>query len=271
MAASCTVWPACIVADPGVTPTDATGTGAGLTVITAAPLFPSDAAVIVAEPGATPVTSPLAFTFATDRLLLDQPIARPDSGLPFASLGVAANCTVCPACTVADAGVTATDATGTLATATAAVPVLPSEVAVIVAEPTATAVARPLAVTGATAALLLAQVTTRPANGLPPVSCGVAASWTVWPTCSATDAGDTATDATATGQRTATLAESDRHPGLLLAISDAAGVPLALLLAGYTGVLLSGTSTPIWSKNPWLGALFSARGTPSMIWGSQKP
>src|SRR5438034_676583 len=219
VAASCTVWPACIVADPGVTPTDATGTGAGLTVITAAPLFPSDAAVIVAEPGATPVTSPLAFTFATDRLLLDQPIARPDSGLPFASLGVAANCTVCPACTVADAGVTATDATGTLATATAAVPVLPSEVAVIIAEPTATAVARPLAVTGATAALLLAQVTTRPANGLPPVSCGVAASWTVWPTCSATDAGDTATDATANGQRTATLAESDRHPGLLLAIS----------------------------------------------------
>src|SRR6184192_4171030 len=209
VAASCTVWPACIVAAPG--------TGAGLTVITAAPLFPSDAAVIVAEPGATPVTSPLAFTFATDRLLLDQPIARPDSGLPFASLGVAANCTVCPACTVADAGVTATDATGTLATATAAVPVLPSEVAVIVAEPTATAVARPLAVTGATAALLLAQVTTRPANGLPPVSCGVAASWTVWPTCSATDAGDTATDATATEQRTATLAESDRHPGLLLA------------------------------------------------------
>lgn len=46
--------------------------------------------------------------------------------------------------------------------------------------------------------------------------------------------------------------------GVLLAISDAAGVPLALLLAGYTGVLLSSTSTPVWSKNPWLGALFSA-------------
>ncbi len=46
--------------------------------------------------------------------------------------------------------------------------------------------------------------------------------------------------------------------GVLLAVSDAAGVPLALLLAGYTGVLLSGTSTPVWSENPWLGALFSA-------------
>lgn len=46
--------------------------------------------------------------------------------------------------------------------------------------------------------------------------------------------------------------------GTLLLLCDAAGVPLALLLAGYTGVLLSATSTPVWSKNPWLGALFSA-------------
>jgi formate-dependent nitrite reductase membrane component NrfD len=46
--------------------------------------------------------------------------------------------------------------------------------------------------------------------------------------------------------------------GTLLLVCDAAGVPLALLLAGYTGVLLSGASTPVWSRNPWLGALFSA-------------
>jgi formate-dependent nitrite reductase membrane component NrfD len=46
--------------------------------------------------------------------------------------------------------------------------------------------------------------------------------------------------------------------GVLLAVCDAAGMPLALLLAGYTGVLLSGTSTPVWSQNSWLGALFSA-------------
>lgn len=46
--------------------------------------------------------------------------------------------------------------------------------------------------------------------------------------------------------------------GLVLAVTDAAGVPLALLLAGYTGVLLSATSTPVWTENPWLGALFSA-------------
>jgi formate-dependent nitrite reductase membrane component NrfD len=39
---------------------------------------------------------------------------------------------------------------------------------------------------------------------------------------------------------------------------DLAGLPLALLFSGYTGVLLSGTSTPVWTKNPWLGPLFTA-------------
>jgi formate-dependent nitrite reductase membrane component NrfD len=44
----------------------------------------------------------------------------------------------------------------------------------------------------------------------------------------------------------------------IVAVTDLAGVPLGLLMAGYTGVLLSNTSTPLWSMNPWLGALFSA-------------
>ncbi len=39
---------------------------------------------------------------------------------------------------------------------------------------------------------------------------------------------------------------------------DGGGVPLALLLAGYTGVLLSTTATPLWARKNWLGALFSA-------------
>ena len=41
-------------------------------------------------------------------------------------------------------------------------------------------------------------------------------------------------------------------------VADAAGIPLGLLLAGYTGILLSTTATPIWSRNSWIGALFSA-------------
>lgn len=46
--------------------------------------------------------------------------------------------------------------------------------------------------------------------------------------------------------------------GLLVAVADVAGVPLALLLASYTGVLLTGASTPVWTKSVWLPALFSA-------------
>jgi len=46
--------------------------------------------------------------------------------------------------------------------------------------------------------------------------------------------------------------------GVVLTLTDAAGVPLALVMTGYTGVLLSGSSTPAWSKNRWLGPLFSA-------------
>ena len=53
-------------------------------------------AVIVAEPAAFPVTSPLELTDATGLLLEDQVTTRPVSGVPLASLGVALSCTVCP-------------------------------------------------------------------------------------------------------------------------------------------------------------------------------
>ncbi len=46
--------------------------------------------------------------------------------------------------------------------------------------------------------------------------------------------------------------------GVINAALDGAGVPLALLLAGYTGVLLSTSANPLWARNNWLGALFSA-------------
>lgn len=44
----------------------------------------------------------------------------------------------------------------------------------------------------------------------------------------------------------------------VLVVQDAAGVPIALLLAGYTGVLLSCTANPLWGKNRWLGPLFTS-------------
>src|SRR3989449_9930198 len=46
-------------------------------------------------------------------LLLDHVTVRPDSGVPFASLGVATSCTVPPTVRLAVAGVTSTVATGT--------------------------------------------------------------------------------------------------------------------------------------------------------------
>src|SRR5207245_11571859 len=150
--------------------------GTTLTVTAAVPLCPSLVAVMVADPAATPVTSPLPLTVATPVLLLAHVTTRPVSVAPLASLGVAVSCAVCPAGMLAVAGVTATDATGTTLTVSAAVPLLPSLVAVMVAEPAATPVTSPLPSTAATPAFLLAQVTTPPARAAPPATFGVAAT-----------------------------------------------------------------------------------------------
>jgi len=81
---------------------------------------------------------------------------------------------VAPTVRLAVAGLTVTEATGTLVTVMADVPLCPSLVAVIVAEPAATPVTKPLAETVATAALLVAQVTVRPLRAVPFASFGVA-------------------------------------------------------------------------------------------------
>ena len=41
-------------------------------------------------------------------------------------------------------------------------------------------------------------------------------------------------------------------------VATIGGFPIGLILAGYTGVLLSVTNRPIWADSPWLGALFLA-------------
>src|SRR5437763_16863752 len=101
---------------------------------------------MVAEPVVTPLTRPLELTVATALLLLPHVIVRPVRVLPFASFGVAVSGTVCPAATEADAGLTATDATGrvTALTVSAAEPLCASPVAVVVAAPAVPPVARPL-------------------------------------------------------------------------------------------------------------------------------
>jgi len=103
--------------------TEATGTVD--TVTAAVPLRPSLVAVIVAAPTATPVTSPVAGTVAIATFELAQAITRPLSTLPAASLGVAVSCTVPPTYMLGTVGLTVTDATGTFATVTLAVPLCP--------------------------------------------------------------------------------------------------------------------------------------------------
>src|SRR5437899_437121 len=185
-----------MLADAGVTATEATGTA--LTVTDAVPFIPSLVAVMVTgPPRALPVTMPLASTLAIVASLLSQVTVRPVSGLPFASLGVAVSCTVAPTTMLAVGGVTATVATGMGVTVTAAEPLLPSLVAVTVTGPPAPLpVTRPLASTLAMVASLLSQVTVRPVSGLPFASLGVAVSCTVAPTTMLAVGGVTATVAT---------------------------------------------------------------------------
>jgi hypothetical protein len=66
-------------------------TGIGVTVTVDDPLFPSAVAVIVAVPGATPVTTPFPDTVAVDGLLVDHATIRSVTTVPFASFTVTDN------------------------------------------------------------------------------------------------------------------------------------------------------------------------------------
>ena len=85
-----------------------------VTATVAVPVFvtPPDTieAVIVAEPAATPVTSPLPLTVATLALLeLHVAAGRPAIALPFWSSAEALSCAVAPTLILGVAGVTATE------------------------------------------------------------------------------------------------------------------------------------------------------------------
>src|SRR5258708_14249811 len=151
----------------GVTSTDATGIGT--TVTADVPLFPSDVAVIVTgQPAMLQVTRWFPSTVAVVASLVCHVTVRPVSGLPFASFGVAVSCRLALTRMLEDAGVTVTDATGMGVTVTADVPLLPSDVAVIVTgPPTAFAGTKPFASTAAMVVSLVCQVTVRPLTRLP--------------------------------------------------------------------------------------------------------
>jgi deoxyribose-phosphate aldolase len=162
------------------------------------PVFPELVAVIVAEPAATPVTTPLELTVAAAVLLLDQVTVCPVITLPFWSLTVAWRVVVVPATIDTDGGATVTVVTtgGTAVTVMLDVPVFPELVAVIVAEPAATPVTTPLELTVAAAVLLLDQVTVCPVITLPFWSLTVASKAAVPRGATDADGGETVTDVT---------------------------------------------------------------------------
>src|SRR5438552_2336554 len=91
-AESCCVAPTIMLADAGLTVTEATGTA--VTVTVAVPLLPPLVAVMLAVPASTPVTRPLDETMATAPAFEAHITVRPVSALPAASCGVAVSWTV---------------------------------------------------------------------------------------------------------------------------------------------------------------------------------
>src|SRR3989442_8998282 len=119
-------------------------TSAAPTVTAALPLCASLVAVMVAVPGLSALTLPVASTVATAGALLVQVTTRLASGLPLASCGVAVSCSALPWGSDPVPGLTATDAIGTGTTVITAAPVCPSLVAVMVAVPGLSALTRPV-------------------------------------------------------------------------------------------------------------------------------
>jgi hypothetical protein len=158
--------PGLTLAVPGVTTTVLTGI---VTVTVVEPLFPSLVAVIVAVPAATAVARPVPETVATDGVPLLQAIVRPVSGFPPTSLVAAVSWNAPPGLTLTVPGVTTTVLTG-IVTVTVVEPLFPSLVAVINADPGATAVNNPDCDTVATPAADVVQTTVRPKRLFPAVS-----------------------------------------------------------------------------------------------------
>jgi hypothetical protein len=117
----------------------------------------------------------------------------PVTTFPFVSFVVAVACVVLPTPIVEDAIDTVTDPTAAETTVTAADPLWPSLVAVMLADPAATAVTNPALFTVATSELSDSHDTTRPERVTPFASLAVAVACVVPPTTTVEAANDTAT------------------------------------------------------------------------------
>ena len=155
------------VIEAGESATVMEATEAGVTVTVAAPVLLSLVAMMFAVPAVTAVTTPVCETVATAELSELHATERPVRVLPLASFNVAVAWEVPIAVMLAGDSETLTVATGAALTVMLDVPVFPSLVAVIVAEPALIAVTTPLASTEAIPAALEDQITTRPVRRFP--------------------------------------------------------------------------------------------------------
>jgi hypothetical protein len=194
VAVACVVSTAVIEVAARATVTDATGTG--VTVIEELALCPSLVAVIVAFPWVSAFTRPDSETVAIAGALEVQVTARPLNRLLWASRSVTVSCSVIPAVTVPDAGVTDTATTGAGVTVRVALPLFPSLAAVILTTPVLTADTNPAGETVATAVLSELHVTGRPVSTPPLPSSVIAVAWVVSIALMELAASATVTDAT---------------------------------------------------------------------------
>jgi hypothetical protein len=177
------------------------GGGGGLVTVTDdEPDFAEHVAVMVVDPAATPVTTPLELTVAIAELFVDQVMVWPVITFPCWSFTVAVKVTVAPVWIEGLAGLTVTVVTtgaggggGGAVTVTPAVPDFPELLAVIVAEPAATPDTTPFPSTDAIEALFEDQLIGWPLITLPPASFTVACSGVVAPTAREAEDGFTVT------------------------------------------------------------------------------
>jgi hypothetical protein len=182
---------------------------AEVTVIVAWSVTPSLVAKIVAVPAETPVTMPVrALTVATAALFEVNETTRPVMMLLPASRSVAEASVVAPAAIDEDPSVSETVATGTAFTDTLAWPVIPSTVAMMLADPPDTPVMTPVVgLTTATPVLLELHATTFPARMLLAASRAVAVAVVVAPVLMVPEPSATVTDAAGTPVVTVTGAD----------------------------------------------------------------
>jgi len=173
-------------------------TGTGSTVNRAVALFPSLVAVITVSPTANVVIAPSVLTVATAGLDELHATVRPASVAPRSSRSTALAVVAVPSVSDGSASVTCTVATGAGATVIDALPLFPSLVAVIVADPAAIADTTPALFTEAIAGADDDQSTGRPASTAPALERSSAVADAVAPTVICAGDSDTVTVATPT-------------------------------------------------------------------------